>query len=211
MIKNIIFDIGNVIVRWDPKNAVKAVLPEYEPKEFLKNIKPIWLDLNLGKYTEIEAIDLLHQQLDLSKEKLISLMHKFKTTQDPISGSLELLQNLKKQNYSLYSITDNIREIIEYHKVHSNFLEYFKDIIVSSDVGILKPDPRIFMHLIEKHKLIPSECIFIDDLEANIASAREIGMKGVLFTDSKSCEHELVEHGVKLMRLEFNRGNRNDN
>jgi putative hydrolase of the HAD superfamily len=198
MIKNIIFDIGNVIVRWDPENAVKAVLPEYEPKEFLKNIKPIWLDLNLGKYTEIEAIDLLHKQLDLSKEKLISLMHKFKTTQDPIAGTLGLLQNLKKQNYSLYSITDNIKEIIEYHKIHSNFLEYFEDIIVSAEIGVLKPDPRIFMHLIEKHKLIPSESIFIDDQLSNIAGAESIGIKGILFTDLKTCENELAELGVNL-------------
>lgn len=90
MIKNIIFDIGNVIVRWDPVSAVKTILPEVDPQEFLKTIKPIWLDLNLGKYSEREAINLLHQQLNISKEKLTSLMNKFKTTQDPIPGSLEL-------------------------------------------------------------------------------------------------------------------------
>lgn len=63
---------------------------------------------------------------------------------------------------------------------------------------MLKLDPRIFMHLIEKHKLIPSECIFIDDLEANIAGAKEIGMKGILFTDSKTCENTLKEYGIKF-------------
>ncbi len=54
------------------------------------------------------------------------------------------------------------------------------------------------MHLIEKHKLIPSEYIFIDDLAVNIEGARETGMKGILFTDSKACEDELTKHGVKL-------------
>ncbi len=87
MIKNIIFDIGNVIVRLDPISALKSVLPEVDPQEFLENIKPVWLDLNLGKYTEIEAIDLLHQQLSISKEKLVSLMDQFKATQDPIPGT----------------------------------------------------------------------------------------------------------------------------
>lgn len=198
MIKNIIFDIGNVIVRWDPEGAVKSVLPEYNSQEFLKSIKPIWLDLNLGKYNEIEAIDLLHEQLNISKDNLVSLMHKFKTTQDPIPRTLELLKALKKQNYPLYSITDNIKEIIEYHKMHSNFLKYFDDVISSNDIGILKPDPKSFMHLIEKYSLIPSECIFIDDLARNIDGAESVGMKGILFIDSKACEDELKKHGVKL-------------
>ena len=70
IIKNIVFDIGNVLVRWDPYKVIKSVFPEHDPDVFYNLMRPVWLDLNLGKITETDAIDLYHQLYRIPKYKL---------------------------------------------------------------------------------------------------------------------------------------------
>lgn len=197
-INNIIFDIGNVLVRWQPFEVIKQVFPKTDPKEFFKLMYPVWQDLNLGKLSIEEALIIYTGELQISQQQITALLYQLQKHQVLIPDSIELLKNLSKQEYELYSITDNIKEFVEYHRTHSNFFHYFKDIIVSADVGILKPDKRIFQHLLDKHQLIPNECIFIDDIEKNVEGAKEVGMHGIVFTDPYSCKEELTKHGVKL-------------
>ena len=195
-IKNIVFDIGNVIVRWAPHEVVKSVFPDKDPEQFLKQIYPIWLDLNLGKFSESQAISMYHDQLDISKAKLSYFLDELKTSQKFIPGSIELLQKLYSLGFPLYSITDNVKEILAYHKAHSNFLHYFKGIISSSDVGIVKPDKRIFQYLLDKYELMADESVFIDDLVRNVEGAKSVGMQAFQFIDSESCEKELLKLGI---------------
>jgi putative hydrolase of the HAD superfamily len=152
------------------------------------------MDLNLGKITIEEAIKLCSGSLDISEDQMTSLMDALKKSQTPIPGSVELLKKLQTLvGINLYSITDNIKELIEYHKRHSEFPRYFKDIIVSADLGILKPDPRIYKHLLDKHNLIPTESVFIDDLITNVNGALSIGMHAFQFTNMIDCEKQLIK------------------
>ncbi|WP_316354648.1 HAD family hydrolase [Candidatus Trichorickettsia mobilis] len=74
-IKNVIFDIGNVLVRWAPYEVIQAVFPEYVPKEFYQQIHPIWIDLNLGKLTEKEAIRIYQDQLGVAENRTTYFMN----------------------------------------------------------------------------------------------------------------------------------------
>lgn len=195
---NIIFDIGNVIVRWKPFEVIKQVFPKTDPKEFFKLMYPVWKDLNLGKLSIKEALSLYTGELQISEELIAKLLEQLQQHQTVIPGTIELLKDLKNQGYQLYSITDNIKEFVEYHRKNSNFFHYFKDVIISAEVGILKPDPKIFQHLLDKHQLNPAECIFIDDLDKNIEGAKSVGIEGIIFTDPKSCREELLAKGIKL-------------
>lgn len=198
VIKNIVFDVGNVLVRWAPHEAIQMVFPEQDPKAFYQQLRPIWLDLNLGKLSEREAIKTCVKQLQMPEDKIKLLMHKFKTLQTPIPGIMELLHELKNIGIDLYSITDNVKEIIEFHATHSNFLHYFKGIVVSADVGVLKPDIEIYRYLINNYKVNPAESVFIDDLLANVEGARTAGMHAFQFIDTNSCRKILVKLGVSL-------------
>ena len=196
MIKNIIFDVGNVIVKWSPFTVIAEIFPNLDPKEFYEQIKPIWLDLNLGKLSEKEAVNIYHQEFNIPKSQLDQLLEKFKTHQLPVAGSIELLEKLKQTGVNLYAITDNVKEIMEYHKNNSNFLHYFKDVIVSADICILKPDIRIYQYLLDKHNLKAEESLFIDDTLRNVEGAIAAGMKSFQFIDAKDCEELLVELSV---------------
>lgn len=190
-VHNIVFDIGNVLVRWEPLKVIQRVFPNVDAQALFQAMRPIWLDLNLGKLTEEEAVQQYENLLNFPKEKFQQLMLGFKESQIPIEGSLELLKELKQLGYSLFSITDNIHEIMVYHRQHSTFPEYFKDIIVSADLGVLKPDPKIYQNLLDKHQLKAEECVFFDDLLTNVEGAKAVGMHAFLFTDTATCRKDL--------------------
>ncbi|MGI4776210.1 MAG: HAD family hydrolase [Janthinobacterium lividum] len=200
-IKNVVFDIGNVLVNWEPYRIIHLIFPEVEAEEFYKEMRPIWIDLNLGKLTEQEAINKYAEQFDIDADKMTSFMNEVKKQQTPIIGSLELLQKLDKSGIKLYSITDNIKEIIQYHLKNSDFPRYFKDIIISADIGVLKPDSKIYQYLLDKHALEPSECVFIDDLIVNVEGAISAGMYSFQFTNMDACEQQLIALGVELRQL----------
>ncbi len=197
-IKNIVFDVGNVLVRWDPYSVIRSVFPEQDPMQFYAAMRPIWLDLNKGKYSVKEGIALYENQLGIKAEKMKQLMDELKKHQVSIAGSLALLKKLYSMGFDLYSITNNIKEFIEYHRTHSNFLPYFKGVVVSADIGILKPDPAIYKYLLKQYHLDPAECVFIDDVLANVAGALAVGMYAFQFTDTKTCEEKLIELGLTL-------------
>jgi putative hydrolase of the HAD superfamily len=190
-VHNIIFDIGNVLVRWEPLKVIQRVFPNVDAQALFQAMRPIWLDLNLGKLTEKEAVQQYENLLNFPKEKFQQLMLGFKESQTPIEGSLEFLKELKQLGYSLFSITDNIHEIMAYHRQHSAFTEYFKDIIVSADLGALKPDPKIYQNLLDKHQLKAEECVFFDDLLTNVEGAKGVGMQAFLFIDTATCRKDL--------------------
>ena len=191
-IKNIIFDVGNVLVRWEPLEVIQSVFPHVNPSDFYQKMRPIWLEFNLGKFSEEEAIKRYEQFFGISQENLTDLMRELKYHQKPLHGSIELLDKLQHYSVNLFSITDNVKEIMEYHKTNSAFPKYFKDIIVSADLGILKPDPKIYIHLLKKHNLKACESVFIDDLMANVEGAIKVGMQAFQFTDPVSCEQKLM-------------------
>ena len=121
-IKNVIFDIGNVLVRWAPEEVVKSIFPDADPTYFIKQMRSLWIDLNLGKLTEIESLSAFANQLGISEQEVLTLMLRLKTSQTPVAGSLELLKKLHMARIPLYSITDNVKEIVEYHKLYSKCL-----------------------------------------------------------------------------------------
>lgn len=198
MIKNIIFDVGNVLVRWAPYENISRIFPNVDPNIFFKNMQECWIDLNLGKRSMDEAIIIFAKANDVTVQEMSLLIKDVMESQTPIPGSIDLLKKLQALGLNLYSITDNIKELIEYHKQKSEFPKYFKDIIVSADLGILKPNPEIYKHLIDKHHIIPSESVFIDDIIANVDGAISVGMHAFQFIDTNQCEQQLTALGIQL-------------
>ena len=197
MIKNIIFDIGNVIVRWDPLLVMKRTFPDHKnPSEMVEKIckNPLWYDLNLGKITEEEAIHQYSKLLNETKETMTQLMHHVKTTQTLLPGSVELIKKLHHKGYNLTILSDNVNEVITHLKKTYNFWIYFKGAVISSEVGYLKPQPEIFLTLIEKCDLIPGETLFFDDLVKNVEGARKLGIHAILFKDAAQAEKEMENY-----------------
>ena len=192
--KNIVFDIGNVLLKWSPQDIVKTLFPAAPHQDILvrKIFKSqIWYDLNLGKLTEKEAIFLYIQEFPADSVVFETLMDVVNESLTPLKGSLELFDNAYQSGRSLYSITDNVKEIMIFLRKKYNFFEKFQGIVVSAEEGFLKPSPRLYQILLDRYDLTASETIFMDDILANVEGARQVGMHGIHFTDADACAKEL--------------------
>ncbi len=200
-IKNVVFDIGNVIVRWSPVEIIKLTLGSVEqPEQIAKAVfqDDVWVALNRGKMTEAEAKIEYQNRLGFSAHCTDKLFYYVKHTQILLFGSVELLKRVKAAGYSVYALTDNVLEIIDHLKSHYDFWPLFDGAIVSAEVGYLKPRPEIFKQLLEQQKISAAETVFIDDMSYNVEGARSLGFAAIQFENTVQCERKLKLLGVSF-------------
>lgn len=192
--KNVVFDIGNVLVRWSPLSIVEATFGDVENKHSLtKSIfgHPLWSSLNLGEVTEAEAKKAYKALLSLSDPTVDTLFHQIKETQVLVDGNVNLIERLKSADYAIYALTDNVHETVAHLRERYDFWQHFIAVVVSAEVNLMKPGAEIFKHLLEDHRLDPLDTVFIDDHVPNVAGAQALGISGIQFSDAKQCEGDL--------------------
>lgn len=200
-IKNIVFDVGNVLVKWDPVAIIATTFPEIQdPFVFAQQIfkTGLWYDLNLGKVTEQQAIEKYHQAFHFEKQQFIQLMDIVKDSLVPVEGSIELVERLHQAKFPLYIITDNTQEIMLHLRKKYQFWHMFLGIVVSAEVGHLKPSPVIFKHLLNTYQLKAEETIFLDDIEVNVEGAKAVNMHALQFTTSAKCIEDLKDLNLRF-------------
>ena len=182
MIKNIIFDLGGVILKDKPSSILKKIDVNEEDYSKLLTFFNNWKKLDLGKQTlEEKFLECNFSEHISSKFKDILL--KYYEIRDINNDIIELIKLLQKNNYKVYVLSDNNSESFKYYKN----LELFNNIdywILSCDYGALKVDGNLFEIMFEKYKLIPEECYFIDDKQSNIDIANKYHIKGFIFNEN---------------------------
>lgn len=200
-IQNVVFDIGNVLVRWAPEEIVRLTFTDSRPAiDLAKTLfhGDIWLDLNRGLMTEEQAKLKYQLQHGLTKLESDKLFYYVKQSLIPLYGSQELLRRVKQAGYNVYAMTDNVHEIVDYLQLHYDFWPLFDGTTVSADLGLLKPEPGIYQSLLETHSLRAAQTVFIDDMQHNVAGAQSLGIKAIQFLDAHQCERELNMLGVQF-------------
>lgn len=203
-IKNVVFDIGNVIVRWSPVEIMKLTFGDGEVSDSdnLENrFKSIfqsetWMQLNKGFISVDEAKAQYQQSIGLTKQQTDSLFYYVTQTQILLYGSVELLKRTKAAGYNVYALTDNVHEIVSHLKSNYDFWDLFDGAIVSAEVGLLKPQAEIYQTLLEQFDLQAEETVFLDDMPHNVKGAQVVGMKAIQFKNAIQCEADLKALGV---------------
>ncbi|QDG74499.1 HAD family phosphatase [Labrenzia sp. PHM005] len=199
-ITHVVFDIGNVLIEWNPEYLYCDLIPDNEERQkFLDTVcTPDWnLQQDLGRSWD-EAIELLSAQ----HPDKVELIHAYSErwhdmVPGEVSGTPALLAELKEKGVPLYAITNfSSEKFVEAQDRFSFLKSSFLDIVVSAEERLLKPDPQIYKVLFERNKLDPANCIFIDDSLANVAAARALGMAGHHFTSAHILEKELTDLGL---------------
>ena len=200
-VKNVVFDIGNVMVKWSPAEIIRKTFGEDADVEYyLKAIfqHTLWYALNKGEMTEEEAKAQYREALGLSAGETDRLFDNIKDSQDLLDGSVKLLERLHEAGYPLYALTDNVKEIVAYLKRRYDFWKYFQGVVVSAEVNCLKPDPEIYYHLLESNGIEAGETIFFDDMPANVRGAQDVGLKAIQFQDAERCVSDLRDIGLRF-------------
>lgn len=185
-IQNVIFDIGNVLVRWDPQWIIeKAFGKERASEPFIHSIFPgenVWIPLNLGEITATEAMQRYRDRLGLTAEETDRLWLAILDSLTPVPGAIEFMEQLKSMGMRLFALSDNVHEIVSHLKAEQDFWPYFEGAVISAEVGMLKPDPKIYQHLLTTHQIEGKNTIFFDDIEKNVQGAKSVGIEAFVFT-----------------------------
>ncbi|HDM8206954.1 TPA: HAD family phosphatase [Vibrio campbellii] len=200
-IKNVVFDVGNVLVRWSPIEIVRLTFGnDVDAEALAKDLftSAIWLDLNKGLLTETQAKQRYQLEKQLSESEAERFFYYVKHTQLLIYGSVDLLKRIKSAGYRVFALTDNVVEIVEYLKATYDFWPLFEGTTVSAELGLLKPQPEIYQSLLETHQLLAKETVFLDDMPYNVEGAREVGIEAIQFKHAERCECELKAMGLSF-------------
>jgi 2-haloacid dehalogenase len=118
------------------------------------------------------------------------------TLGDAIGPTVGILDELRRSGVRLLALSNWSAETFPVARPRYPFLEWFDAIVISGDVGITKPDPRVYRHLLERHHVDPAATVFIDDSEANVRAARELGMIAIRFESPEALRRSLAALGL---------------
>jgi HAD superfamily hydrolase (TIGR01509 family) len=174
MIRNIIFDLGNVLISWKPEEYLR--LNGYDDptrKVIMDQIfrSPEWLLLDNGDITLTEAAEGIAARSSLKIPEILSVFNLRTSILFPLDNNTKLLPELKKQHFKLYYLSNFPGDIFDEIQNEYDLFRYFDGGIISARVKLSKPDPDIFRLLMKMYDLIPEESVFIDDIAANSHSA----------------------------------------
>ena len=200
MIKNILFDMGNVLIHFDRKAFLDRLDVSEEDKQLLMRevcLSVEWVQMDRGTLREETAEPLMCQRLPAHLHSAVhSLVSLWDNPMLPIAGMAELVEELKGNGYGIYLLSNaSVRQHEYWPKIPG--WQFFDGKIISADEKVMKPHPDYYLRALDRFKLIPGECVFIDDVSANIEGAMYCGIPGIVFHgDAKFLRSQLREKGV---------------
>jgi 2-haloacid dehalogenase len=195
----VVFDVGNVLLRWDPRNLYRKLFDDTAQMEwFLSTVcTNQWnLEQDRGRDWD-EAVALLVKDHP-AHEKPIRAFHERwdETVAGVFEENVALLDRLRKAGVPNYCITNFSAPKFVLSQKKYPFLAGFDGVIVSGDERLLKPEPEIYNLLLSRYGLEAGDCIFIDDSKANVEGARAVGMHAIHFLETTDLAAELRRHGI---------------
>ena len=202
MTRTVIFDVGGVLIEWDIRLVYRGLLPDEAAIDaFLDETGwHAWnRELDRGGRWD-DAVEALAARFPHRRALIEAAHHQWhRSVPGAIGQTVEILDALDATGTPLYAITNFSVEKWRETRDRFPFLKTrFRDVVVSGEERLAKPDPAIFRVCLERNGLAPRDCIFIDDNPPNIAAARALGIDAILFTDADALRRDLSERGLPL-------------
>lgn len=194
-IETVLFDLGGVLIDWNPRYLYKNIFTDLEEMEYFLN-KVANSDWNeeqdAGRPFE-EGIDILIKEYPDYAKEIQSYFFRWKEMLNgPIEGTLAILRKLKmEKKFPLYALTNWSAQTFPYARETFKFLGWFEDILVSGDEGMKKPDPRIYALTAERFNINPATTLFIDDSKRNVDAAIQCGYQAIQFETPELLKKQL--------------------
>lgn len=202
MIRNIIFDMGNVLIYFDRDLFLNRLGVSEADKALLMRevfLSVEWVRMDRGSMDEAEAVrrigTRIPERLHDAVEKLVAMWDRPIL---PIEGMYELIEELKAKGYGIYLLSNaSIRQHDYWPRIPASW--FFDGKLISADEGVMKPQPEIYRLFLNRFGLRAEECFFIDDVPANIEGANYCGIPGVVFhNDVKLLRQQLLAAGIQI-------------
>lgn len=200
MIKNIIFDVGRVLVKWEPQKTMRELgmtESEIEAVSDALFTSGLWNETDRSVLPDEEVFRQFVERAPEQEKNIRLFWENLDKAIVQFDYVIPWMRALKKAGYRIYILSNYGKWT--YDSTKDNALSFLSEVdggIFSYEIKIIKPDIKIYQALLEKYNLNPEECVFMDDLEANIAGAKAAGINGIVFTSKEDAEKQLKEYGV---------------
>lgn len=202
MIRNVVFDMGNVLIHWRPGIFVEREhIPEADRPLILQEVfgSVEWIQMDRGSITLEEGIASMCRRLPRRLHGTVRelTLNWWKHHLLPMEGMAELVRELKRLGYGIYLLSNAKLDLPQYFPLIPGS-ECFDGRIVSADWKLLKPQPEVYQLLLREFGLKAEECFFIDDLNVNIEAAVLVGMSGTVFRGADGLRRSLRAAGIPI-------------
>jgi 2-haloacid dehalogenase len=196
----VLFDLGKVLLDWSPRYYYERFFA-YDAAglaHFLEEVIAREWILEMDRGLPMAEAIAARQRLYPEHAELIGRWREGwpEMLREEIAGTVEVLEALAARGRRLYALTNFSHETWPIARARFDFLGRFEDVVVSGEVGLVKPDPRIYRLAIERCRLVPAQTVFVDDVPANVEAARAEGLHGVHFTTPERLRADLVRLGA---------------
>lgn len=198
---NLIFDLGGVVVRWEPDAIIAGVFQDEKSRAAVREgvfAHPDWLELDRGTLDREDAIRRAAQRTGMAPSEIRRLLLAVPPSLAPIPESIDLLYRLKARGHPLYCLSNMHVASIEHLEREHEFFEVFTGKVISCRLNLCKPEPAIYHAALKANGLEAKDTVFIDDVDVNVEAAAKVGLRTIQFQNAAQCERALRALGVSL-------------
>lgn len=200
MIKNIILDVGNVLVAWDPISVFRNLgfaEADIEPIADATINSPEWDEFDRSARPDEEILASLIENAPEYKNEILLFWEHLGEAIRTYPYAAEWMESFKKHGYRVYILSNYSSYTFEKTREALKCTELADGRLFSYEVKQVKPEPEFYQTLLDRYQLVPEECVFIDDKPENIAGAIRLGIHGIQFQTLEQVQSNLRELGVK--------------
>lgn len=195
----IVFDLGGVLLDWNPRHLYNKTFSSPEEMEyFLSEIcSPAWNEqMDSGKPFQAAVAELQEKFPEYQDQIAAYHTRWIDMVSGEIPGTVEILKEVKEAGYKIAALSNWSMETFPLIKDQYPFLKWFDPLVISGEEGVCKPDPKIYQIILEKLGSEAGDCLFIDDVEKNLIAAEKMGFRVLQFLSSENLRTELRTRGV---------------
>jgi 2-haloacid dehalogenase len=196
----IIFDFGGVLLDWNPRYLYRKLFPGDEPA-----LERFLTEIGFSEWNHLQdagrPFSLAVAELCACHPQYCDLIHAYdenflESVKGAIPGTVDILRRLRHSGFPLFGLSNWSAEKFRLVRPRYEFFTWFQGMVISGEVGVAKPDPRIFHLLLQLVARPVGECLLIDDASANIAVAQTLGFQTIFFHSPTQLEVELSSRGL---------------
>ena len=202
MIKNIVFDMGNVLISFDAERYTARFVPDPADyplirRELFRSVE--WIQMDRGTITDEEAVKSVCSRLPARLHQAVQdILDNWHQDIPPLDGIYELVKELKEKGYGIYLLSNTSSRFYNFRK-NIPALRFFDGEFISADCHLVKPEPGIYEKFLAQFALDGAQCVFIDDVPLNVEGAVRCGIHGVVYHGSPDLlRQQLRQMGVDV-------------
>jgi HAD superfamily hydrolase (TIGR01509 family) len=194
-VRNVVFDVGGVLLHWNPQRVLAQFYPDPELRRHVGAALfggADWSDFDRGTLSETDLLTALSTRSGRAASEMLALFLALRASLTPKTDTLRLLETLHARGVPLYCLSNMSDSIYAHLAGQHGFWARFQGIVISGQIQLLKPERAIYEYLVTRYHLNAAETLFLDDVEANVIGARAAGLQALQFHDAADAERQLA-------------------